>query len=199
MVHDPDMLARFSRVLIFASVSTTVSCASQAPAGGNKAKERIERTGRGNIMPADILRSAAAGADRLELASFPWDRIGFVDAQKETTMLVVADRRSIDELLTVIQAPRLAIAYFGAQNCYGAPQIRLFHGEQLLVEFSFHSGRAIWPLSDNLWGSEDVSVTRKSALAIAAWFEGHGYSGYRKDVERYMKACAADARCAPWW
>jgi hypothetical protein len=151
-------------------------------------------------VPADVIRIAGRGADRLEVVEYPWEELGMESPNKGKKYVVVTEPAEISRLLDSIQTPSLALSSVYGHRCLGSPPIQLYRSNQLLVQFSFDHGSLLRPLSRNLWGAEDVRVTRDSALAITAWFEHHGYSGYREKLEEERAACAPPhgGDCPPW-
>ena len=189
------MLGRRGLVLLLA----IGACAKIPPAGGKYEQERIERAGRGKVVPADVIRATAKGADRLELVEYPWEDLGMESPNKGRKYVVITNPAEISQLLASIQTPRLALSSVGGHRCLGSPPIKLYRGDELLFQFSFDHGVLLRPLSRNLWGSEDVRVTHDSALAVIAWFERHGYSDYRKKIEEEDAGCATRKNhCPPW-
>ncbi|MGC4114629.1 MAG: hypothetical protein QM765_08470 [Myxococcales bacterium] len=134
------------------------------------------------VVPADILRQVAAGADRLQLVEYPMGGL------ESPPLVSVSGSAEVQTLLEVIETPPVDANSSNHHLCIGHPPIRLYRGKKLVAEFSFDHESMLRPLSKGLWRGGDVSVTRASAEGIALWFKRHGYSDFADNLEAELRA-----------
>jgi hypothetical protein len=68
----------------------------------------------------------------------------------------------------------------GRCACGGNYRINLYRGDQLLVSLGCHHGRF---LRLDPWRQTDVEMTEDSRQAVAYWFAGRGFAGFREVVD----------------
>jgi hypothetical protein len=129
------------------------------------------------IVPAELFRQAAAGADRLELLPPVGDQEPF---------LVVSDPAAINELLAAVQTPPFVVGSDGGCTCVAPSIAVLYRGKEPIVTFAF-IGLSLRVGSPNLWGWDEPPVTLASAHAIEEWFHRHGAPDYHDLTDRFMQ------------
>jgi len=152
------------------------ACATSKNSSENDPRRNHPLRGQ-TIIPGELLRKAAAGADRLELLP-PFG--------EQEPFLVVSDPAAINELLAAIQTPPFVVGSDGGCTCVAPSIAVLYRGQEVVVTFAF-IGLSLRVGTPNLWGWDEPPVTLASARSIEEWFHRHGAADYQDLTGRFVQ------------